>query len=153
MKSLELKVPPPVLALVIALLMWSVSYLAHSAELIGVTRMVLVAVLAGIGLSLDLWALISFLQVKTTINPMKPRVTSSVVTTGVYRVTRNPMYLGLTFSLSAWATYLWFIVAFLGPVLFIAYINRFQILPEERVLSATFGKEYDAYRQKVRRWL
>lgn len=133
--------------------MWNVFNSAGSAEFFGMTHIILVATLAGIGLSFDLLALSGFLQAKTTINPMKPRVTTSVVTTGVYRVTRNPMYLGLTFFLIAWAAYLWAIWALLGPILLIAYLTRFQILPEERVLSAAFGKEYEAYKKKVRRWL
>lgn len=152
-KILELKIPPPVVAIGIALLMWSVFNSASSAEFLGATHIILVVTLAGIGLSFDLLALGGFLQAKTTINPMKPRVTTSVVTTGVYSVTRNPMYLGLTFSLGAWATYLWLSWALFGPVFFVAYITRFQILPEERILSARFGKEYEAYMKKVRRWL
>lgn len=153
MKSLELKIPPPVLAIVIAFLMWDVSSRAGTVEFHGIAHMLPVAVLAGVGLSLDLFALIGFLKAKTTINPMKPRVTSAVVTSGVYRISRNPMYLGLAFTLSAWAAYLWNLWAFLGPVVFIAYITRFQILPEERILSAAFGNEYEAFKQKVRRWL
>jgi len=152
-KILELKIPPPVVAIGIALLMWSVFNSASSAQFLGTAHMILVATLAGIGLSFDLLALGGFLQAKTTINPMRPRVTSTVVTTGVYRITRNPMYLGLVFFLGAWASYLWLSWALLGPVLFVAYITRFQIMPEERVLSATFGKEYEAYMKKVRRWL
>ncbi len=153
MKSLELKIPPPVLALVIALLMWSASRLTVSTGVFGTTHVLLVTVLAGIGLSLDLLALSIFIRLRTSINPMQPHVASSMVTSGVYRVSRNPMYLGLTFSLSAWAAYLWFVWAFLGPVLFIAYITRFQILPEEKALTAMFGEEYEAYMKKVRRWL
>jgi protein-S-isoprenylcysteine O-methyltransferase Ste14 len=63
------------------------------------------------------------------------------------------MYLGLLCLLIAWAVYLPSLWAFAGPVLFVGYIGRFQIAPEERALSALFGAQYSAYQARVRRWL
>ena len=84
---------------------------------------------------------------------MKPEAASSLVTGGIYRVTRNPMYVGLLFVLVAWAAFLWAPWAMLGPILFVTYMNRFQIRPEERTLMRTFGDDYARYKIAVRRWL
>ena len=84
---------------------------------------------------------------------MKPQTTSSLVCSGIYRVTRNPMYLGLVFVLVAWAVFLSSAWALLGPMAFALYMNRFQIAPEERVLSSMFGASYSDYLSRVRRWL
>ncbi len=87
------------------------------------------------------------------MNPIKPGAASSLVSSGVYRFTRNPMYLGLSVTLLGWAMFLSNPLALLAVPLFVLYINRFQINPEERVLSSLFGAEYAAYKEKVRRWL
>lgn len=89
----------------------------------------------------------------TTINPLSPRKSTALVTGGVYRFTRNPMYLGMACLLTAWAVWLAALLAFAGPVLFVLYITRFQIRPEERVLTELFGLPYTDYTQRVRRWL
>ena len=106
-----------------------------------------------IGLSISISGIVSFRRAKTTINPSKPSAASSLVTSGVYRYTRNPMYLGLSVTLMGWAVFLSNPLALLAVPLFMLYINRFQINPEERALSSLFGAEYVAYREKVRRWL
>jgi protein-S-isoprenylcysteine O-methyltransferase Ste14 len=76
-----------------------------------------------------------------------------LVTGGIYRLSRNPMYVGLVLFLMAWAIQLSMLWPYIGPVFFIIYINRFQIAPEERVMENKFGVEYSAYKNKVRRWL
>lgn len=106
-----------------------------------------------IGAALDAVALVQFLRMRTTTNPLKPASASALVTGGIYRSTRNPMYLGLATLLAAWAIYLGNLAALAGVPLFILYMNRFQILPEERALEERFGPEYIAYRARVRRWL
>ena len=78
---------------------------------------------------------------------------SNMVTSGIYRFSRNPMYLGFFLALAGWATYLSHLLAFALLPLFVLYINRFQILPEERALSDKFPQEYTAYKGSVRRWL
>jgi protein-S-isoprenylcysteine O-methyltransferase Ste14 len=94
----------------------------------------------------------AFLKARTTSNPMKPHATTAMVTSGVYRFTRNPMYSGVAALLLGWAAYLAAPWAFLGPILFIAFITRFQIIPEERALKSKFGSDYAEYQQRVRRW-
>lgn len=87
------------------------------------------------------------------MNPIKPMTTSSLVTGGAFRFTRNPMYLSLLLYLIAWAVYLSNVWALLLVPMFVLYINEFQIKPEERALSSLFGPEYAAYKEMVRRWL
>jgi protein-S-isoprenylcysteine O-methyltransferase Ste14 len=87
------------------------------------------------------------------MNPIKPSAASSLVTGGVFRFTRNPMYLSLLLYLLAWAAYLSNWLALLFVPVFVLYINELQIKPEERALSALFGAEYASYKGRVRRWL
>ena len=108
---------------------------------------------AAVGVVLDAIALLYFFRSRTTVNPLKPASASVLVTGGIYRVTRNPMYLGLATLLLAWAIYLGNFAALAGVPFFILYMNRFQIASEERALEARFGAEYAAYRRRVRRWL
>lgn len=153
MNSLELKIPPPLVAIGVALLMWLTSLVVAPFELPRVLRVSAALAFVFVGLGFDLAGLVSFLRAKTTVNPMKPASTFSFVITGVYRVTRNPMYLGLLLVLLGWATFLANALAYLLAPLFVLYINRFQIVPEERVLSAKFGAEFSVYKARVRRWL
>ena len=76
-----------------------------------------------------------------------------MVTDGIYRYSRNPMYLGMALLLAAWALWLGNAAAWLGIVLFVALINRYQIRPEERILAAKFGDDYHSYCRRTRRWL
>jgi protein-S-isoprenylcysteine O-methyltransferase Ste14 len=116
-------------------------------------RVALAVIVALIGFSIDIAGLLSFLRAKTTIHPMKPGATSTLVTSGVYALSRNPMYVGLLLVLVGWAVYLSSVWTLAGPAAFVLYINRFQIAPEERTLAAMFGATYSQYKRAVRRWL
>lgn len=153
MKSLELKIPPPAVAALIVAAMWGISLITPLLDVPLFTRVSAAIVLALTGGGFSLAGVISFRRAKTTVNPMKPETATSLVSSGIYSVTRNPMYVGLLLVLLAWAIYLSSAWALLGPVGFVLYISRFQIAPEERVLSTLFGSEYTAYQSKVRRWL
>jgi protein-S-isoprenylcysteine O-methyltransferase Ste14 len=149
--GLENRVPPPIVAACVAAAMlglaWAVPALTFPVP------SVLAYPVAAVGVSLDAIALLHFLRSRTTVNPLKPASASMLVTRSIYRFTRNPMYLGLATLLLAWAIYLGNLAALAGVPLFILYMNRFQIAPEERALEARFGAEYIAYRARVRRWL
>jgi len=153
MKSLEILVPPPAVMATAALAMWGIWWLTPGTQWPATLRVITGAVLAIVGVGFSIAGVRTFRRARTTINPMKPETASSLVTSGVYRVTRNPMYVGLALVLVAWAVFLGSAWALLGPVAFVLYIGRFQIAPEERALSALFGDEYAAYRANVRRWL
>lgn len=153
MSWLEHRVPPPLVGLIVALLM---AWLAGGPEWhvpSGVNGLSM-ALLVLVGLSFDIAGLLAFRASRTTVNPLRPERASSLVTQGVYRITRNPMYVGMVFLLLAWGFYLAHWPALLlGPVVYMLYLNRFQIAPEERVLLGLFGEEYRAYMARVRRWL
>ena len=152
-QTLELKIPPPVVAALIAGAMWGASFVPPLMDIPRSIRAAAAAILALAGGVFAVAGMISFVLARTTINPMLPESTSALVRSGVYRFSRNPMYVGVLFVLIGWAAYLASAWALLGPVAFVLYMNRFQIAPEERALSALFGPEYAAYASKVRRWL
>ena len=153
MHTLELKVPPPVIAAIVASAMWLLTFASPVMALPPTVRtgLALVGALLGAGISLS--GVIAFRRARTTVNPHTPERTSSLVTAGIYRFTRNPMYLGLLFVLLAWAIFLSAPGSLVGPLSFYLYIVRFQITPEERVLHRLFGGEYSRYKQRVRQWL
>ena len=153
MNALELKVPPPLVALVTGLLMWWAAKLVPPLALPGVARIAVAVVFAGVGVGLAMSGVLTFRRAKTTVNPTTPAAASALVRTGVFRFTRNPMYLGLLLCLVAWAIFLSSVLALLIAPLFVVYMNRFQIVPEERELARHFGAEFQAYRERVRRWL
>jgi protein-S-isoprenylcysteine O-methyltransferase Ste14 len=153
MKIIENKIPPPVVALLLSVAMWLAARrgpfvsIESYARVVGIIGFGLLALITGALGARELR------QARTTINPVRPDTASSLVTTGIYRYTRNPMYVSLAALLIAWAFWLSGSWAFLGPVLFLAFITRFQILPEERALQVKFGREYLDFRQRVRRWI
>lgn len=153
MQALELKIPPPVIALAVAVSMWSAQRFAPSLGLSIPLQLMFAIALALFGIALALAGVFAFRKAKTTVNPLKPETTSTVVATGIFRFTRNPMYLGMLTVLVGWAFFLANIISFSLLPLFVLYMNRFQIGPEERVLSGHFGSEYTRYMQSVRRWL
>jgi protein-S-isoprenylcysteine O-methyltransferase Ste14 len=153
MRSLELKVPPPAVALVIAVLMWLLSLAAPAVAFAIPARTLIAIILAAAGLATAIAGVVTFARAKTTVNPTTPERSSSLVSWGIYRVTRNPMYLGLLLELTAWAIFLSNALPFLLLPVYMLYINRFQIAPEERALTSLFGREYGAYQSRVRRWI
>lgn len=153
MTWLDHRIPPPVVGVLIAAVMWTLAR-ATPVLLIPLSLRIIIASLFVVaGLAIAALGVLAFHKSRTTVNPLKPESTSSIVVSGVYQFTRNPMYLGFASVLTGWAIYLAAPAALLGPVLFIAFITRFQIIPEERVLSTKFGREFAAYTARVRRWL
>ena len=150
---LELKLPPPLLAGLAGGAMWLVARQLPAWALNWPGQPELATVLAVAGGLIDLSGAVAFHRARTTINPLNPDNTSAMVTRGVYRFSRNPMYLGLLLMLSGWAIYLTHPLAWLGLPLFMLVLTRLQILPEERILNKKFGVHYAAYAAKVRRWL
>ena len=153
MRFLELRIPPPIVGLVIGAGMWTVSRYTASLVIPAGGRLAAALLLAAVGVAVALGGVVSFRRARTTVNPLKPESSAALVSTGVYSFTRNPMYLGMLLVLIAWAVYLASVWALLGPLGFGLYITRFQILPEERVLERLFGKSFADYKQRVRRWL
>ncbi len=146
------KIPPPIVCFVCGVLMWlSVGRLV-SFE--GATlQIALIVLLFIIATFFALPSVVQFIQNKTTVNPMSPEQASKLVTNGMYRLSRNPMYVGYSLYLCTWATLLWSWWSLLGVVGFVVYITQFQIKPEEAVLEKLFVEDKVEYKAKLMRWL
>lgn len=153
MNSLELKIPPVGVFLLFAAAMWLIPFQIPLIDFFFSFRLPFSLILTLAGGVFALAGIFAFLKGQTTLNPIKPEATSTIITSGVYRFSRNPMYVGLLFVLTAWAVWLYNWPAFLCLPAFVLYMNRFQILPEERALQAKFGSEFNVYMRSVRRWL
>jgi protein-S-isoprenylcysteine O-methyltransferase Ste14 len=150
---LENRIPPVAVALLCALLMWLSAPYLSPIEARASLRLAGTATLLIVGLTVALAGVLSFRAARTTVNPHQPQRASSLVVSGIFRYSRNPMYLGLALLLVAWAVWLLRPPLVLGVVLFVLYMNRFQIAPEERAMERIFGEDYVGYRRRVRRWL
>ncbi len=152
---MKLKIPPPVLAGLLIFAMWGLTKVSgfSSAAVLTYIPSLISWLLIGLALSIDIWALSSFRHAKTTINPMKPQNASQLVIAGIYKYTRNPMYLGLFIILTAFILWFGTLVNFLFLFVFVFYMNRFQIIPEESALLELFGEDYAQYKTNVRRWI
>ena len=153
MHTLELKIPPVAQVVITAAAMVGVSKIfpALKFSLSGSTALGIG--LGIIGLSSGIMGVMQFKKAQTTPNPKEIDKATSLVTSGIYQYTRNPMYLGLVLMLLGWALYLSHFLAFILIPLFMMYITRFQIQPEERMMTQKFGQHYQAYLEKVRRWI
>lgn len=147
------RIPPPLVGLLVGAGMAAVAGFGPTLPWPDVVRHGLSGLFVAAGLGFDLAGLLAFRKARTTVNPLRPRKASVMVTGGVYRYTRNPMYVGMLLLLLAWAVHLSALRPFVGLPVFVLYIGRFQITPEERALQSLFGKAYDDYAARVRRWL
>jgi protein-S-isoprenylcysteine O-methyltransferase Ste14 len=151
--SLELKVPPVVVVLLTGGLMtlgwwatpqWRVPFPGQL--IVGGTLALAGILVSGLGVA-------SFREARTTVNPLKPETSTSLVSSGLYRWTRNPMYLGFLAVLLGLGVFLSNPLVLAPIAIFVLYMTRFQIIPEERALESRFGAEFAAYRTQVRRWI
>ena len=148
---MKTKIPPPIIALICIVINYLSTYLINpikfpNIEIIGGLILLL-------GVATAVLATLLFKKDKTTVNPRNPEKTTTLVTKGIFSITRNPMYLGLFFSISSTILFFgsWFGIIIL--MFFVWYINKFQIIPEEEAMEKLFGGKYSEYRQKVRRWI
>lgn len=153
MSTLELKIPPLLLVLIFATLMWITPLYWQFNLLQESVTLVLFTCFVVIGLFIILIGVLTFKKCQTTVNPTKPEMTSSLVKVGIYTITRNPMYLGMTSCLVGWGFYLANPITVCYILGFIFYLNRFQIAPEEKTLTIIFKQEFIDYCTKVRRWI
>ena len=148
---MALKIPPLVLVIIAALLMWLIDALLPAKTIPGAALVACAVALAGIAVCAS--GVLAFRRAGTTVNPLEPERASTLVVRGIYRYTRNPMYLGFALLLAAWGILLSNLAALLAVPAFILYMNAWQIAPEERALAARFGDEFRTYMHSVRRWL
>lgn len=152
-RGLELKIPPVALVIITAGLMWLGSRYAPRLNFELPFRWMIASVFGWLGFVICALGIVEFRRVKTTVNPTKPEAASSLVTSGIYRHTRNPMYLGFFMILAGWTAMTANLTAFLLLPAFVLYMNEFQIKPEERALKSIFGEQFRAYCSVVRRWV
>ena len=150
---LELKVPPDVVWVIVASLMWFASVKTPHLYLLPPLRNGVAVALTVVGIWAMVSARASLERANTTWRPMTPGQATSLVTSGVYGFSRNPIYLGMLLVMLGWAVLLTSPVAVVVSAVFVLYLDRFQIVPEERALSSVLGQEYLDYLRRVRRWL
>ena len=153
MSGLENRVPPPIVAAAFAVAMWAGARWLPEASVHFPGQAIAAGSALAAGLGVVAVAIGQFVRARTTVDPLHPAAASALVTGGIFQLTRNPMYLGMALALTAWALWLGNGAAALLLAGFVAYISRFQIAPEERALRAHFGDEFEAYAQRVRRWI
>ncbi|MGM0547399.1 MAG: methyltransferase family protein [Bacteroidota bacterium] len=151
--NLQLKNPPAIVTLIIAAAMWwTDQYLDFGWAEFG-PSIWLSFIFLGLGGVFGLMGLVAFYKKSTSIDPHKPRKASSLVTDGIYSISRNPMYVGLLAILLGYGFYLGNVLAVALTPLFVGYMNRYQIIPEEKMMQEKFGEEFRKYKSEVRRWL
>jgi protein-S-isoprenylcysteine O-methyltransferase Ste14 len=152
-QMLKLKIPPAVVTIIFAFVMWILDNYIHlnGAEFQG--PLWLAVFFFAAGGTIGLVGLVQFYRESTSINPHKPDNASSLVDSGIYRLSRNPMYVALLLILISYGIHLGDILAFLILPLFVLYMNYFQIIPEEKVLQEKFSEDFEKYRSEVRRWI
>ncbi|RUO27447.1 methyltransferase family protein [Aliidiomarina sanyensis] len=153
MRFLELKIPPLLLVPIFIVDMLILRWLFPRPEFNFEGQQELSFLLLGTGILLPVLGFIAFQKAKTTVHPQHPEETSALVRGGVYQYTRNPMYLGFLLVLVAAALYLGNVWSACMVPLFVWYMNQFQIIPEERILTEKFGDDFRAYLKQTRRWL
>jgi protein-S-isoprenylcysteine O-methyltransferase Ste14 len=153
MSKLENRIPPPVVFFAFVVLLWAVARASGRPAFVSLPHDLIGATLALLGLAIGSAGFLEFRRRRTTIDPIHIDAASALVTTGIFAYSRNPMYVGFTLMLAGWVLSLGDYRLLAGPLVFALFIWRFQILPEERVMTAKFGEAYLAYWQRVRAWV
>ena len=150
---LKTTIPPPIYALSCAAIMWGLDRILPVADWLAAPYNRIGLLVIAVGLLIDVWSLGQFFHAKTTPNPLQPEKVNKLVVQGMYRFTRNPMYLGMLIWLIGWGIYLGSLSPLIMLPVFVWVLTVQQIVPEEQVLTEKFGADYLAYKQRVRRWL
>ncbi len=152
--NLQLKVPPIIVAVLAGLIAWlsskfpAIEFLNYDFPLWTERVLIVLGFLIGIA------GVVQFAQSKTSINPHSLEKTNVLVSEGIYRFSRNPMYLALLILVIVFGMKIGNLPGIVfGAAFFIVYMNTFQIKPEEEMLAEKFGQDYVEYREKVRRWI
>ena len=148
---LNTKIPPPIVAILFAVMIF---YFSDSFAYVDLPFKIYISLFfVLLGFFITFSSARNFKKKETTVNPIKPEEASQLVTDGFFKITRNPMYLGMLLFLLGLSIYNGIIVGLLFLPLFVGYITFFQIIPEEKAMIKIFGEDYKAYMKKVRRWI
>ena len=153
MSYLENKIPPPAVLIVCLVLMWLISRETTSLEIDSEIKLLTSSFMFLLGVSIAVAGIVSFRKAKTTVNPLKPEEASHLVVAGIFKYTRNPMYLGMLCVAIGMVIKLANLWAAVMVLVFFFYISRYQITPEERAMQKLFGDQFSDYTKRVRRWL
>jgi protein-S-isoprenylcysteine O-methyltransferase Ste14 len=153
MQALELKLPPLVVWMLSAVAVAAAARLWPGASMPFAGHRAAAVVVLLLGILMAIAGVVQFRRARTTVNPLAPLNASAIVDSGVYRLSRNPMYLGMALGLGGLALWWANVAGGVVVLLFCAYLTQFQIKPEERALLDRFGPAYAAYLRRVRRWL
>lgn len=153
LSKLELRIPPPLVMLLFMVTVFGfdkiMPFTLFYLPWLTYASVISLVTLGGV---IALWGMKEFKDAKTTVNPLKPESSSSLVSSGIYQYTRNPMYLGLLLILLSAVIYSQHPLGLVSALGFVAYMNRFQIEPEEKMLVKLFGEEFVDYSNQVKRW-
>ena len=148
---METKIPPPIVALIFGLAIY------FSREMLPVAEIQHSSYLGVLLLLVGFFVLISavrlFRKDNTTVNPLSPDQATKLVTDGIFKYTRNPMYLGMAFILGSISVFVNLLGGIFLVALFCAYITKFQIIPEERAMKDLFSHDFEKYTKSTRRWI
>ena len=146
-----IKIPPPLIVLTLII---SIYFSSKKIDLINIPLQLEISFfILSLGTLVFINPVLKFIKSKTTINPIQFEETNRLVTSGIFKYSRNPMYLGMLMIIISTSIFYLNIYSILTPFLFIFWINKFQIKREEVFLTEKFGKEYLSYKNKTRRWL
>ena len=148
---MKTKIPPPIIAVTCIFANYLSTYIIKPFNFS--YQGILGSIILALGFTCALSAILLCRKKRTTVNPLKPEEATSLVTSGIFSFTRNPMYLGLFIVITSTSI---FFGAWFGLIIlcfFVWYINIFQIIPEEEALQKLFGKKFEEYTQNVRRWI
>ncbi len=150
---MKLFIPPPLLGLIFGGLMWLTARQADILTFDYPGRLLLAWIIAAPAILVEIFAILTFIREKTTVNPMAPAKAATLVETGLYRFSRNPMYVALVAVVAAWGLALGNPLNLIFLTVLVWYLTEFQIKPEEAAMREKFGEQYDRYRARVRRWI
>jgi|TARA_B100000085_G_scaffold228973_1_gene215041 protein-S-isoprenylcysteine O-methyltransferase Ste14 len=151
MIDIKTKFPPPLVALTFGFLINHTKNIFPKIEIKNENFFGSIMIISGFIIILS--AIILFKKYKTTITPLNPSNSTKLITVGIYKFSRNPMYLGLLLVLLGISFIINIIGGFLLIPLFILYLNLFQIIPEENAMVDLFKDEFLEYKKNVRRWI
>ncbi len=145
------KIPPPLVTIFFGCCIYFSKDFFLTINTQALTLLCYVLFLFGFGILFT--AARSFKEHNTTINPIKIETASSLVVSGIFNYSRNPMYLGMALILLGLSLKFNLIGGLIFTTLFILFITNFQIKPEEKAMQKIFGEEFLSYKNRVRRWL
>lgn len=151
--KLSLKIPPVAQGIIAILLIWLFHRYAPLYQVKFIYQRIVACALVGMGAIATIAGIFAFIKLSTTVDPRYPQKASKLVIIGIYKYSRNPMYLGILLAISGIAVYFGALSSIIVVLSFVAFMNKYQIAPEEAALQEKFGESYTHYLRNVRRWL